>query len=135
MELYIRIKNGKPFEHPILADNFKAALPHIDTTNLPSDFARFERVEPPALGVYEVYEGVTYEQFGTVWRDVHHIRQMTEQEKTSEQDAVKAAWDKNGFASWLFDENTCSFVPPVPYPDDGELYRWDENTLSWVLLP
>ena len=22
--------------------------------------------------------------------------------------------------------------PPAPYPDDGNLYTWDENTLTWV---
>jgi hypothetical protein len=134
MKLYIRVCDGQPFEHPILAENFKAAFPHIDTNNLPSDFSEFERVEPPPFGPYEVYEGVTYELFGSVYRDVHHIREMTEQEKTSKQNAVKTAWAKNGFASWLFDEDTCSFVPPVPYPDDGQFYRWDEDALAWVAL-
>ena len=30
--------------------------------------------------------------------------------------------------SWIFDESTDTFVSPVPYPTDGCLYRWVENT-------
>ncbi len=53
MELYIQILDGQPHEHPIHGDNFREAFPDIDTSNLPSNFARFERVEAPILGSYE----------------------------------------------------------------------------------
>jgi len=46
MELYIRIKNGQPFEHPISGENLKQAFPHVDTNNLPAGFAKFVRVAP-----------------------------------------------------------------------------------------
>ena len=36
------------------------------------------------------------------------------------------------YPSWLLDTETCLWVPPVPYPDDGKPYYWDEATLSWV---
>jgi hypothetical protein len=36
------------------------------------------------------------------------------------------------FASWVLNEDTCLWDAPVPYPDDGNHYAWDENTLSWV---
>ena len=36
------------------------------------------------------------------------------------------------FPSWLLDTNTCQWVAPVPYPNDGKLYSWDEATQSWV---
>jgi hypothetical protein len=36
------------------------------------------------------------------------------------------------FASWLLDEDTCLWNAPVPYPDDGNRYQWDEDSLSWV---
>lgn len=35
------------------------------------------------------------------------------------------------FASWVLDEDTCRWQAPVPMPTDG-IYRWDEETLSWV---
>lgn len=39
------------------------------------------------------------------------------------------------FPSWLLDEQTCLWEPPVPYPVDGKRYTWDEATTSWVLVP
>lgn len=35
--------------------------------------------------------------------------------------------------SWVIDPEKAEWVPPVPKPTDGKLYRWDEPTLSWVL--
>ena len=39
------------------------------------------------------------------------------------------------FASWVLDEATCTWSAPVAYPTDGNVYVWDETTLSWVLVP
>lgn len=36
------------------------------------------------------------------------------------------------YPSWLLNESTCTWDAPVPYPNDGKVYIWDENTLSWV---
>ena len=36
------------------------------------------------------------------------------------------------YASWVLNEDTCLWEPPVPYPDDGNNYIWDEETTSWV---
>lgn len=33
------------------------------------------------------------------------------------------------FPSWVWDEG---WSAPVPYPDDSEVYVWDEDSLSWV---
>lgn len=131
MELFIQIKDGQPFEHPILGDNFRQAFPNIDPENLPESFAKFVRVELPVVGVYEVYEGVTYEWFDGVVKDVHHVRPMTDAEKSAKQNAAKAVWS-NRYPSWTFNEDTCWFDPPVPYPDDGKPYQWNEETQSWV---
>jgi hypothetical protein len=131
MDLYICLQDGKPVEHPIFGENFRQAFPHIDINNLPNEFARFVRVVPPEIGVYEIYEGVTYERNGDVFTDVHHVRPMNSYEKSQKQEATKAAWAENGFPSWQFVEETCSFVAPIPYPFDGSLYKWNESTLSW----
>ena len=37
------------------------------------------------------------------------------------------------FASWILNEETCLWEPPVPMPIDGGQYDWDESTKSWVL--
>jgi hypothetical protein len=35
------------------------------------------------------------------------------------------------YPSWLLDDNTCQWQPPIPYPNDGEIYTWDELSQSW----
>jgi len=37
------------------------------------------------------------------------------------------------FPSWVLDEDTCLWQPPLPYPEDGGNYRWDEDLFSWEL--
>jgi len=133
MKLFIKVKNGQPYEHPILEENFREAFPSIDLNNLPSEFARFERVQrPEAAGVYEL-DQVAYQWVDGVVKDVWSVRPLTDEEKTQKQNEVKAAWRENpGWTSWIFDEDVCFFKPPIPYPTDMKLYRWDESTVSWV---
>jgi len=38
------------------------------------------------------------------------------------------------FASWLLNEETCLWESPVPYPDDGSVYTWNEDTTQWVIV-
>lgn len=38
------------------------------------------------------------------------------------------------FPSWLLNTTTCTWEPPIPYPNDGKDYYWDEATQSWVLV-
>ena len=36
------------------------------------------------------------------------------------------------YTSWLLNETTCLWEPPVTYPDDGKSYDWNEDTTAWV---
>ena len=36
------------------------------------------------------------------------------------------------FNSWTLNESTCLWESPVPYPEDGERYFWDEENQIWV---
>jgi len=36
------------------------------------------------------------------------------------------------FDSWILIEESCQWNPPVPYPNDGKPYTWDESNLQWV---
>ena len=38
------------------------------------------------------------------------------------------------YPSWILNEDTCLWEPPVPYPTDGERYLWNEEKLEWVLV-
>ena len=81
LELFIQIRDGQPFEHPIFADNFKLAFPDVDVNNLPETFAKFIRVAAPVLDTYEVYEDVTYQWVDDIVKDVHSVRPMTDEER------------------------------------------------------
>jgi hypothetical protein len=36
------------------------------------------------------------------------------------------------YDSWVLNEDTCLWDSPVSYPNDGKMYRWVEETLSWI---
>lgn len=36
--------------------------------------------------------------------------------------------------SWILNEETCRWEPPVPIPDETNQYAWNEDNLEWVLL-
>lgn len=35
------------------------------------------------------------------------------------------------YESWSLNEETCLWEPPAAYPEDGQRYVWNEDTLSW----
>lgn len=82
----IRIVNGAPFEHPILASNFVHAFPDIDIKNLPPEYAYFNRLERPILSDDQVFEqeDPVYRLVDGVWTDVWLIRDKTQQELDQE---------------------------------------------------
>lgn len=92
MELFIQIKDGQPFEHPIFGDNFRQAFPDVDVNNLPSEYARFERIEKPNNnGLFEIEER-SYEWVDGVVKDVWTVRPMTSLEETqTRQDMADSA--------------------------------------------
>ena len=137
-KLYIQIKNGEPYQHPIAEENVKQAWPGLDLKNLPVWLAYFERItypERPLLGLYdkeikEIYyvkaDGVVTERFEAI--------PLSSEEKIAKQDAVKASWaalDPAGPASWTFNPTSCQYEAPVPYPEDGLIYAWNEDTKAW----
>lgn len=135
MNLYIRIVDGEIFEHPIIEQNMLMAFPDVDLNNLPPEFCRFERVEPPTLGPYEKNQQVTYVRDGDVCRDVWSCEDMTDEEKLAKQNEVKAEFAISpNYASWTFNEETCVFDPPTPYPNDGNAYEWNETDQLWSLI-
>jgi len=38
------------------------------------------------------------------------------------------------YPSWTLDENTCWWVSPVAYPEDGNQYNWNEANQTWDLI-
>lgn len=36
------------------------------------------------------------------------------------------------FPSWILDEAKCLWEAPVSHPNDGHVYTWDEESISWI---
>lgn len=50
-------------------------------------------------------------------------------------DSVRDAfYQPQPYPSWVLNEDTCIWEPPVPQPvEDNLTYFWDEPTTSWIL--
>ena len=38
------------------------------------------------------------------------------------------------FASWVLNEDTCLWEPPIPKPNDGNYYEWNEVQQAWIMV-
>jgi hypothetical protein len=38
------------------------------------------------------------------------------------------------FNSWNLDEESCLWQPPIPLPEDGNVYKWNEEQQAWEQL-
>jgi hypothetical protein len=38
------------------------------------------------------------------------------------------------YSSWILNEDTCNWEAPIAYPNDGQLYTWDEENNNWELI-
>ena len=42
-------------------------------------------------------------------------------------------YSQQPFPSWIIESPFWTWIAPVPYPIDGEMYLWEEETTSWVI--
>ena len=38
------------------------------------------------------------------------------------------------FPSWVLNEDTCKYEAPIPYPEDNNSYKWNEELINWVII-
>lgn len=38
------------------------------------------------------------------------------------------------YPTWVLNEDTCRWEAPIPYPNDGVMYSWDEEAGDWVAI-
>jgi hypothetical protein len=38
------------------------------------------------------------------------------------------------FDSWILNEETFQWEPPIPRPEDGLMYQWDESVADWEVM-
>ena len=43
-------------------------------------------------------------------------------------------YEPQPYPSWTLNENTWLWESPVPYPEDGNSYIWDESTKNWTTI-
>lgn len=152
LELFIRIVDGQPFEHPILGDNFRQAFPDVDVNNLPPQFARFIRKPRPDHSRFEK-ASVSYGWDGDVVTDVWTIEPMsaveieglvmqekaaalqllefriqtcTERMVETDDAAQIAVWQacRDAHSEWVF-ESINPITPPFPrFPVKDENGNW-----------
>ena len=36
------------------------------------------------------------------------------------------------YNSWVLNEDSCLYEAPTPMPTDDKIYRWDEETTTWI---
>lgn len=126
MKEYIQIKDGITINHPAQEENLLQAFGEI-----PKDWALFQRTAVPSfiLPAYKVY----YTEYvvdvdGKTWKDNWKIRDFTEEEKQYQITSTKSFCP---YKAWVFDEPSCSWLPPFPKPTSDKPWVWDEETLDW----
>ena len=150
--LYIDVdENNNWKRHPHVEINMLDMYPyHIFRFGPPKGWMEFVRVDPPDLGVYEIFEptigadisqafthnGLEYGIIDGKYYDIWHVRDMTEEEKKEKQQKMHDWWKslpiEEQYPSWKFKEETCEYEPPTPYPyDDDYKYEWNEENLTW----
>lgn len=138
MKLYIQVEDNKPINHPAFEDNLLQAYPQI-----PSNWEEFVRVPRPDITLYQVLENESaiYEKVNGVWTDVWKVRDMTNEEKLALQQQVKDQFAARPYASnysaWVFNEASCTYDPPIPYPQtqDNVIYAWCGAENNWKEVP
>ena len=89
----------------------------------------------------EVYKKTSYNTSGGIHYDPQTGKPSADQSKSfrknygsigfSYNEVLDAFIPPQPFPSWTLDEATCLWEAPVPRPNDGKGYVWDEDSGSW----
>jgi len=121
MNLYIETENGQTKNHPAFEKNLIQAFGAV-----PAHWEPFTRVDCPVLDVYQTMDSdePVYTKINGIWTDVWSVREMTAEEKTAAQQAVRDAFNNReqseNWSAWTLDEATNTMVPPIPRPAADE---------------
>jgi hypothetical protein len=119
MNLYIEVENGQSKNHPAFEDNIIEAFGAI-----PECWEPFVRVAEPVPEQYQVFNEPkhVYQKVSGVWTDVWALRDMTTEEISAKQQAMRqevidifnAHPQAENWSTWTFDEATFKMQPPIP---------------------
>lgn len=126
MNLYIKVENNSPVNYAMTLENILMIHSdfNIETNNY--GFVKYQQhpapqTDEPYLVIEQVLEIIENECV-----EKYRVRSMTSQEKTDKINSMQAV---KPYASWILDEETCRWKPPIAMPDGK--YRWNETTTSW----
>ena len=90
----------------------------------------------------EIYRQTSYNTHGGIHYDPETGEPSTDQSRALRKNYAGIGYSYDAdcvafippqpYASWLLDEASCLWEAPVPMPDDGERYAWDEDQQQWV---
>lgn len=43
-------------------------------------------------------------------------------------------YQKQPYPSWILNQTTWNWEAPIPHPNNGTPYKWNEETLNWVSI-
>jgi len=111
----------------------------LDDQNIVTDVIAVNDEEVFENGVLNESKGIA---FLTVWSNGYYKWKYTSEDGSVRKNYAGIGYtyssDLDAFIphkpynSWLLNTNTCQWEPPIPYPNDGKGYIWDEFTQSWV---
>lgn len=130
MTLWIIVENGRPVSHPYVEENLIDIDDTFNPINPPQHYKKFIRVLPQTHGPLSKLIQ-TYKQLDdNTWTDNYEEVSLDPEEKKS---VIDDLYSKFEYKGWELDERTMVFKPPVQPPNDGNVYEWDNDTLSWKL--
>ena len=131
MNLFIKVEDGRPVNHPATEENLRMLYEDFDPENPPEPFEKFARRQPAAITKWQKVERLPYEKIDGVWTDVFNVIDFTE----AEIEIWKYERRKQFIFSdtWEWNDEKGEWEPPVPYPADGKPYLWDNEQKNWVL--
>ena len=73
---------------------------------------------------------------GFVWKQTFKVNENNPRKNFAGRgfhyDKAKDAFiRKRPFKTWVLNESTCRWEAPVPKPDDGQEYSWNDSTGEW----
>ena len=92
-----------------------------------------------ANGVEKEYIGAAFceKLFGGTWKQTSYngnIRKNYAGIGYTYNADIDAFVPPKPFASWVLNNDTAQWEAPVPMPDDGQKYSWNEATGSWIAV-
>lgn len=89
----------------------------------------------------EIYKRTSYNTRGGVHYQADNNTPSIDQSKSFRKnyagigyyyDSIRDAFiPPKPFPSWTLNEESCLWDSPVPYPNDGKMYTWNEEILNW----